>query len=63
MAWWANLQIDALREAKDLWAATLLQTDPMSNRYTANAPKQPTLGTPLEPPVDAERNAIGPANQ
>jgi hypothetical protein len=26
MAWWANLQIDALTEAKELWAATLLQT-------------------------------------
>jgi hypothetical protein len=63
MAWWANLQIDALGEAKDLWAATLLRTDPTSNRYTANAPRQPTLGTPLEPPVDAERNAIGPASQ
>jgi hypothetical protein len=31
MAWWANMQIDALREAKELWAATLLQTAPASD--------------------------------
>jgi hypothetical protein len=35
MAWWANLQIDALKEAKELWAATLLQADPTSDHNTA----------------------------
>jgi ERF superfamily len=30
MAWWANLKIDALKEAKELWAATLLETSDLS---------------------------------
>jgi ERF superfamily len=28
MAWWANVQIAPIKTAKELWAATLLQTDP-----------------------------------
>src|SRR6202171_5952062 len=32
MAWWANLQIAPIEVARELWAATLLQADPASDR-------------------------------
>jgi hypothetical protein len=59
MAWWANLQIEALKEAKELWAATLLQMDPASNGTAAAAMKQNSRTA-----VDAakEKNPIGLAS-
>ena len=55
MAWWANLQIDALKEAKELWAATLLTMTEQSRRGSP--------GAHLDPSTDAEsvasRTAIG----
>jgi ERF superfamily protein len=50
MAWWANLQITPSETARELWAATLLQADPVSDRKTAT--KQPRLK--LDPADDAE---------
>jgi hypothetical protein len=44
MAWWANLRIDALSEAKELWAVTLFQADPTSDRTTADATRPPIVG-------------------
>jgi hypothetical protein len=58
MAWWANLQIDALKEAKELWATTLLQADPPSD--TAVVAGQ--SGTTLDPVNGAERNSNGRAS-
>src|SRR5258705_10261281 len=52
MAWWANLQIDALKESKELWAATPLQTSERNPAVVAGH------GTKLDP-ADTERNAIG----
>jgi hypothetical protein len=63
MAWWANMQIDALKEAKELWAATLLQADPSSDRNMANPTKQPSFSTKLDSADGSEnilsRNAVG----
>jgi hypothetical protein len=63
MAWWANLQIDAIKAAQELWAETLLQADPASDRRTAVATRQPSLGTKLDAATEAEsvlsRNAVG----
>ncbi len=60
-AWWANLQIDALNEAKVLWQATLLKAEP--DRNSGSAMRRPRLGTRLEPSNDVDgalpRNAIG----
>ena len=57
MAWWANLQITPIETARELWAATLLQAEPASDRKTAT--RQPKL----DPANDAEtvlsRNAVG----
>jgi hypothetical protein len=62
IAWWANLQIAPIETARELWAATLLQADPVSNRKTAT--RQPRLK--LDPADDAEslltRNAVGRAS-
>jgi hypothetical protein len=61
MAWWANIQIAPIETARELWAATLLQADPASDRRTAVATRQPSLK--LDPANDAEsvlsRNAVG----
>jgi len=54
MAWWANLQIDALKEAKELWAKTLLQA---SDRSTALGMRQSRKK--LDPPNAAARNTVG----
>jgi hypothetical protein len=64
MAWWANLQIDALKEARELWAATLLREDPASDRTTAVATRRSSLDTKLDPSTDAEstRPAVGRAS-
>jgi hypothetical protein len=58
MAWWANLQIDALKEAKELWAVTLLQADPLSD--TAVVTRQSS--TTLDPANGADRNSNGRAS-
>jgi hypothetical protein len=58
MAWWANLQIDAIEAARELWTATELQTDQASDRNAAVAARQSSLGTKLDP-GDAGRKAIG----
>jgi hypothetical protein len=42
MAWWANLQIAPIETAIELWAATLLQADPASDKTTV-AMRQPSL--------------------
>jgi ERF superfamily len=52
-AWWANLQIDALKEARELWAATLRQ--PAIERN--DAAEQSGLGGALDPAN--ERNMLG----
>jgi hypothetical protein len=36
MAWWANLRIVALAEAKELWAVTLIQADPTSDHKNSS---------------------------
>ena len=63
MAWWANLQIAPMEAAKELWAATLLQAGPTSDRTTADTMRQPRFGTTLDPANGAEsvlsRNAAG----
>jgi hypothetical protein len=55
MAWWANLQIDALKEAKELWEATLLQADPTSDRNTALG-RTGQSGSTRDP---VEKNRVG----
>jgi hypothetical protein len=59
-AWWANLQIDALNEAKELWQATLLKAEPDRNSGSAMRRR---LGARLEPASDVDgalpRKAIG----
>jgi hypothetical protein len=59
MAWWANLRIDVLNEAKELWEAT--QADP--DRNTVSVIRRAGLDTRLESAngVDGAlpRNAIG----
>jgi len=64
MAWWANLQIAPLEVARELWAATLLQTDLASghkHKTTEVTNRQP--GLKIDPANDAEgvlsRNALG----
>jgi ERF superfamily protein len=52
MAWWANLQVDALNEAKELWEATLFQASQTSDRNAASA--RPGLGTRLESAHDPD---------
>jgi hypothetical protein len=56
-AWWANLQIDALREARELWAATMLQAAIERN----DAAGQSGLGGTPDPANGAERNTLGRA--
>jgi hypothetical protein len=65
-AWWANLQIDAIKAAKELWAVTTFQADPTSDRQTADGMKQPGFGRP-DPATRAEksvlsRNTVGRAS-
>jgi hypothetical protein len=55
MAWWANLQIDALKDAKELWEATLLQADPTSDRNTALG-RTGQSGSTRDP---VEKNRVG----
>jgi hypothetical protein len=50
-AWWANLQIDALKEARELWAATMLRAATECND------RQSGPGSTLEPAN--ERNTLG----
>ena len=57
MAWWANLRIDALKEAKELWAVTLVQANPTSD--TADATRQPIHG-PLDPANGGENEEKPP---
>jgi hypothetical protein len=52
-AWWANLQIDALKEARELWAATMLQAAIERN----DAGGQTGLSSTLDPAN--ERNTLG----
>jgi hypothetical protein len=59
MAWWANLQIDALKEAEELWAVTLLQADPMSHRNAALGTGLPNRDNSPDPADAADRNALG----
>jgi hypothetical protein len=53
MAWWANLQMAPMETARELWAATLLQMDPPSDRNTA-AMRQFRQASNLDPGIDAE---------
>jgi hypothetical protein len=66
MAWWANLRISAIEVARELWAATLLQADPASDRHSSVATRQSSLSIKLDPANDAEsmlsRNAVGRAS-
>jgi ERF superfamily len=52
-AWWANMQIDALKEARELWAATMLQAAIERN----DAGGQSGLGSTPDPAN--ERNTLG----
>jgi hypothetical protein len=55
-AWWANLRIDALKEARELWAAaTMLQAAIERN----DAGGQSGLGSTPDPANGAERNTLG----
>jgi len=57
-AWWTNLRIDALSDAKELWEAT--QADP--DRNTASVIRRAGLDTRLEPTNGdgaLPRNAVG----
>jgi hypothetical protein len=54
-AWWANLQITPLEVARELWAATLLRSEPPND--TAVVTKQ--CSTTLDPANGAERNSNG----
>jgi ERF superfamily len=56
-AWWANLQIDALKEAKELWAGTLVQMDAANDRSTPV--RQSSLAIKLDAGIEAESNATG----
>jgi hypothetical protein len=63
MAWWANLQMAPIAAARELWAATLLQADPVTDRQPAT--RHLGQGSKLDPAADAEsvRNAIGRASR
>jgi hypothetical protein len=54
-AWWANLQIDALKEARELWAATLLRAATECNNAVGT--RQSGSGSTLDPAN--ERNTLG----
>src|SRR6266403_2336537 len=56
-AWWANLQIDALKEAKELWAGTLVQIAAANDRSTPV--RQSSLAIKLDAGIEAESNATG----
>ncbi len=62
-AWWANMQIDAIKAAKELWALTSLQADPTSDRQTADTMRQPRRSTKRESAHGSETilstNAVG----
>ena len=57
-AWWANLQIDALKEATELWAATLLRGATECNDAVGTRPSGP--GSTPDPAN--ERNTLGRAS-
>jgi hypothetical protein len=59
MAWWANLQIDVLKEAKELWAPTLLQADPTSHRNNALGTGLPSPDSTRDPANAAAKNRVG----
>jgi hypothetical protein len=59
-AWWANLQIDAIKAANKLWAATLLQA--ATERGDAGGPRPSGLSSAPDPANGAERNALGRAS-
>jgi hypothetical protein len=54
-AWWANLQIDALKEARELWAATLLRAAAECNDAVGTG--QSGVGSTPDPAN--ERNTLG----
>jgi hypothetical protein len=56
-AWWANLQIDAIKAANELWTATLLQA--ATERNDALGARQSGPAGPLDPANVAERNTLG----
>jgi hypothetical protein len=56
-AWWANLQIDALKEAKELWAGTMVQMDAANDRSTPV--RQSSLAIKLDAGIEDESNATG----
>jgi ERF superfamily len=56
-AWWANLKIDALKEAKELWAGTLVQIAAANDRSTPV--RQSSLAIKLDAGIEAESNATG----
>jgi len=58
MAWWANLQMAPIEAAKQLWTATLLQTDPASDRKTA-VTRQFRQDSNLDPGTVAESARTG----
>jgi hypothetical protein len=53
-AWWANVQIDAIKAARELWTTTGLQTD--HDHSTAVVPSQSST---RHDPGDAGRKAVG----
>jgi hypothetical protein len=55
MAWWANLQIDALKEAKQLWSATVLPAGDRMGLITG----QSSLGREPDPANSADGNTVG----
>jgi hypothetical protein len=55
MAWWANLQIDALKEAKELWSATVLPAGDRMGLITG----QSSLGREPDPANSADGNTVG----
>jgi ERF superfamily len=62
MAWWANLQIAPIETARELWAATLLQADPASDRKTTTRQPRLKLDPADEPESVLARNAVGRAS-
>jgi hypothetical protein len=55
MAWWANLQIDALKQAKQLWSATVLPAGDRIGLITG----QSSLGREPDPANSADGNTVG----
>ena len=57
-AWWANLQIDAIKEARELWAATLLRAAAECNEAVGTGQS----GLRSTPDPANERNTLGDAS-